>query len=552
MISYVKKLICISLVGVVSACGGGGGSATSDNSNNNVSSQNFRLSFSPSRLTADVATHNITSSLFSPIEVSYQGDTPSGTVYVYVEHDEIFSKVDLDVGSTSALMFIELSSSAPVGDHSGMIKVDICSDPACNSLITSASYPYSIDITRNFAQFYARASEEEEYEPIIDIEFSAQEWQDPDPLYVRAEPPTGYTSMTLSNELVEKYSVEVLDEFEFVLRPTHEDFHSTDNFEVEFSDGNFVSVATLRIATFPLNPVADKLVFYNQLVHVSANSNGDNQISQELWLHPDLSSPSFQVTYHEGSDWLLTPIYDNGNVKVGVHNDALPTHHGHATVQISDAELGSAEFDVFYLPNMMLWGVPTSTGIEFSWNTTREQLEGPHSFPITYTESINVGSTTPWIHSVELVQNESGEREVQYSVDADLLIRQPVVEMGHFPTKGHIKIESNVDAGQVSIVDVEVFHPATCVERVDPATVQTGVPFQLSAHGDFNIYSLEHVHFKTVGSEGVGVKYDIPDERVESITTTQFEMPALEPGEYQLNFAGLLVDNCTPIFITVE
>jgi outer membrane protein assembly factor BamB len=123
----------------LNACSGGGGGS---------SSARVEFSLQPSSV-ADTQYQGESQQFAVTATVTYASDDISGTIYVIVKDDSSVLAPQVQLSQQSAntySLLLTTSSSLGTGSHKGSLQVNVCGDPACNTLYGSSPLGYDITV----------------------------------------------------------------------------------------------------------------------------------------------------------------------------------------------------------------------------------------------------------------------------------------------------------------------------------------------------------------------------------------------------------------------
>lgn len=123
---------------LLAGCGGGGGS----------SAESLSIALSPSPLIASFYQGQLPGQL--TVNAIASGNTSASTIYVViVDAAGTFSPGPTTITQTGANTYsvpLRTAADLSVGSHPGTLQTRVCSDPLCQSVLTTASLPYNITV----------------------------------------------------------------------------------------------------------------------------------------------------------------------------------------------------------------------------------------------------------------------------------------------------------------------------------------------------------------------------------------------------------------------
>ena len=550
--------LCAGLLSVllITGCGGGGGDGGTGGGvtpGDSGGSSNFSLAFSPAALDIE---REVVSAYTEDVmvDIAYVGDIPSRSVFVFVQHDTSFSGVDPYVGETEAQLFLTLANSLAVGEHSGVITVDVCYDQNCSEMAAPrATLPYTINVVRSQPAFFMKRTQEASYEPVNEIKIREILGADPAPIYIKVEPPSQFPTMTLPQDLVDEYSLEFLGDYEFVLHPTFQHIDTYEHYNIDFSNDTEVHATRISVdISRDYQSNENGFAFTQKLIPLSlSHSNYSFYATNYFKVSQEGNDTSVSVEYSQGDGWLKPPYYDTSEIQVELDPQNVPTDFSHARVTATSATEGAISFDVYYLPNHTTWQIYGNANALHA-GTTVEQMSEIGFIQGTLDVPVQAESLTPWLVNISKSISDMGDQWFSFGVDIDKFNEAPI-DVTHGQETAYVKVYAEEDSNQVDIIEIALDISIACVYRIEPSVVSAGQPFELVAYEAAFSASPTNVYVKGAGETGLGHLYELNDMVSNDVDhSNTFTMPALDTGSYHLNFAGLFGPQCNDITLTVE
>lgn len=565
-------LVAISLL--IAGCGGGGGGSSSNGSGSGSSGGtsndgNFSLNFQPGQLNfkTDEGAHEDLKVL-----AHYQGQTPSGNIYVVVTLPNAFEDFYYSLRENYAELFFIVNSALEPGVYQGNVNIDVCYDAQCRSKAGNTNVlRYSLTVNQTAPLFQFESGNP--YITEIYGYYSGQdgvtgfyietEWREPsDPVTVTVTPPTGYPQITLSDDLLDTYQAEVLGPTQFILYPPVIGRGSlSEYYSIEFSNDNDSVAFDLEIVQYNRSRTPDELILEHDIVVISDNHSRfdrESRVNLRSWPE-DTQTRSIDYDYVTGSSWLTVNQSSEFDtyLTVGVNPDDDTPGLREATVHVDAEGEDQAQLKVYSL-NTFTQLVDRDGTLDVTGSTTAEDLAASAGFWLNTDEEVEFTPLVPWITNIQKGLYLGDRQHYKFEVDIEEL-DDVSIPYGSGEVYGYIKVQSVATPSIVDAVRITLELDLPDVYYITPSVVNSGSEFELTTYNDFagsDLIATVFIKRADDNSEGLGESHTIYTGSIDtqpnygSIFT--FIMPALEPGIYTLNFAGVMGSHYKTLTLTVE
>lgn len=543
---------------VLSACGGGGGGSSSGGGGkSSASNNNFSLKLNPETISAQCYE---TDFCRAEIKAIYQGTVPTGDVYVIATLDNNVKDFYYGLYETYADLTFALEPYRKKGNLTGQISIDVCADENCARRYGSRyTIPYTWKVLSNWPTFHLGVvGSSEQAESVNELNLSGNIGE-PSPLYeLKIDMPGTATSLGLPQDFIDRYKVKKISETLYQLQ-LPEGASSSKHYDFAFSGPGYSTSVSVTVNAnvkrkMPLLPLQAVHTYFTDTFRgprtVFAGNYGDGYCGKNI---------AQTLVLHGGGDW--TRLDENGGCFV-VLSMKEPATYG---LYEATLKLLVPDEEPFELPVVMSYNKEklefSASDITITSATQEASLQAQQFIRFFSTnETLVVAPVSSWIKDVVPVSDNFG-KGYNFKIDIDELKKINPASSGISAWEGVIKVDNTDPNGDFGIGAVNLKIKVPFVYAIGTKTTPAHLPFTQEIIGD-GLSDFAGVEIVTLGKDDngeytkiMGKQFYYPSGGIRWDTrngTATHDMPAMDKGVYQLNYAGIFSHHFPKSILTVE